>query len=95
LRCRKWCDGFFLDFEKRLIDNFSFLFTTKGDKQTFQTSRSIDWGWYHYLIELSNNDVFKLDEAGKLPIEKALMFLMYRKDQAEQQVKQIKNNKTR
>jgi hypothetical protein len=84
---------FFFDYQQRIISNFSFLFTSSGGEQKFQTSRTIDWGWYHYLFELSGGNIFQLDKAGEIPIEKALMFLMYKKDQAEQQIKSIKNNR--
>tara|TARA_R110002096_G_scaffold222161_2_gene411005 strand:- start:237 stop:488 length:252 start_codon:yes stop_codon:yes gene_type:complete len=83
-----------LDFEKRVITNFAYLFEQKGEKETFKTSRTIEWGWYHFLIELANDDVLKLDAVGEIPIEKALLFLMYRKDKNEQQTNRLKKNRT-
>lgn len=84
------CFGFFFDFRKRLFESYSFLFTQSGGKQEFQTSRSIDWGWYHFLMALANNNVFDLERAEQLPIHKALMFLTYRKEQEEKAIKGLK-----
>ena len=84
---------FFFEFRDRVVENYSGLFT--------QTSRDIErsgyeqgfgkkWGWYQSIYSLAKGDVFKIDEATKINIHKAMMWLEFEKEKSDLESKLIK-----
>jgi hypothetical protein len=68
--------GFFLDYKKRLLENFAAIFGEGGDRKTLAS----EWGWYHTLSQMAENDIEKMERITRLPITQILTHLSYIND---------------
>ena len=77
---------FFFDYRQRIIDAYTPIFEAESTdgKQKFQTSTSINWGWYEALFTLSGGDITKFEEVSRINVDTALTFILYLKDKSKQ-----------
>ena len=86
--------GFFLDYRKTTYQTFDIVFSRKeSENKTFQNKSSINWGWYHIIQNLAQNDVLKINEVLKLKANEALFHLSYVVDMMENQKTALQSNR--
>jgi len=73
---------FFYQFIKGLIEFYPEIFDGEGggDASQHQINFGKKWGSYQSIIILCNNDILKLDEVVKQPLEKCLLYLSFQTD---------------
>ena len=74
---------FFIKFINGLVERYPELFEGGGTSSQLQYNFGKKWKGYSSLVELAQNDVTKLDEITKQPLEKCLLMLAYRSDKNE------------
>jgi hypothetical protein len=68
--------AFFLDYKKRLLEDFSAIFGEGGGRKTVAS----EWGWYHILSQMADNDLEKIERLTSKPITQVLFHLSYIND---------------
>ena len=74
---------FFNKFTKRLVELYPELFEDGGATNQHQINFGRKWKSYSSLIQLSGNNIDKMDEVVKEPLEKCLLWLAYQSDKVE------------
>jgi hypothetical protein len=91
---RGWFVAFFLEFKNRINEQYSGLFGQHiEDEQQFAvgTSFSQKWGWYNSIVKIARGNFFDIERAENANLHFALTFLLYLKEQDEEEAKQIQN----
>jgi hypothetical protein len=84
-----------LEFRDRLVENYNGLFTqTAGDieRGSYTQGFSKKWGWYQSIYSLAGGDVFKVDKATRLNVNKAMMWLEFEKEKNDLEARLIKQS---
>jgi hypothetical protein len=83
-----------LDFKNRIIEQYNGLFGTSGDDgQEFGSGGSFfeRWGWYHSIVKIARGNYFNIERVEATNLHFALTFLLYLKEQEDEEAKQINN----
>ena len=68
--------AFFLEYKKQLLEDFAAIFGEGSERKTVAS----EWGWYHTLSQMADNDIEKIERLTKLPITQVLFHLSYIND---------------
>ena len=91
--CSLWCILFFCSFVNGLVEFYPELFDSEvGHSSRLSANFGKKWGTYATIVDLANNDITKIDEVVKEPLEKCLLYLSFKADKAmleEMTIKEI------
>ena len=87
------CIVFFCSFVNGLVEFYPELFDSEvGHSSRLSANFGKKWGTYATIIDLANNDITRIDEIVKQPLEKCLLYLSFKADEAmleEMTIKEI------
>lgn len=82
--CSLWSAVFFYQFIKGLIEFYPEIFDGDGgDAGQHQINFGKKWGSYQSIVILANNDLLRIKEVVKQPLETCLLYLSYYSDRNE------------
>ena len=85
---------FFLEFKRRVTENYPELFesgNTEAANYGAATNFGKKWGWYQSIYGLAKGDVRRFEDITKLNFHECLMYLAFEKEKNELEAKLIKN----
>jgi hypothetical protein len=87
---------FFLEFRKRIIDRYSYLFGTGDNEEPENTNEFSEtaqfakqWGWYQSIYALASGDLTRFDTVTKYRLTKCLAYLSFEKQKNEIEQRQL------
>ena len=90
--CSDGGNGFFLDFNKRIVELYPELFNQASTDGTDDRSNfGRKWGSYQEIDTLAKGDVRRFHEVTTLPLHTCLMKLAFEIDKSEFESRQIKS----
>ena len=87
---------FFLEFRKRLIKRYEFLFGTTNDEEpndvgqyseTYQFAKT--WGWYQSIYALAQGDITRFEAITNYKLTQCLQYLTFEKQKQEIEQRQL------
>ena len=91
-----WINCFFLEFKKRVIENYPELFTERDTEEVDLSttgSFSSKWGFYQSVYGIAKGDATKFDEVTRLNVHKCFLHLVFEKEKNELEKRLIKQRK--
>jgi len=92
-----WCNAFFLEFRKRVVNQYEGLFSggiddnEHGERAQFGQR----WGWYQSIVHLADGNILRINEVTKLDLHQCLLKLTFDKQKNEIESNEIKRKQKR